>query len=327
MPQTNIDETLQCAIENGTLPLITIVGPTASGKTHRAVSLAKLLNAEIISGDSRQVYTGMDLGTGKDIEEYGDVSVHLIDIRPAGYKYNLHEFIHDFEDAETSIRSRGKNIILCGGTGLYVESILSGIKLPPVPENSELRNSLRNKSLEELTSILASMKHLHNITDIDTVARAIRAIEIQSYYAHNPQLAAQVDKNNAQRRDSLIILVDIPRDDRRQRISQRLDSRLMAGMEQEVQHLMQSGIEAEDLEYYGLEYKYVTQAITGKITHEEMHHNLEIAIHQFAKRQMTWYRGMQRRGYTLNPIQWNLPDDTFNFQVLTLLSTHINSSS
>ena len=316
-------EQIQRGIKHGTLPLITIVGPTASGKTHRAVSLAKLLNAEIISGDSRQVYKGMDIGTGKDIEEYGDVPVHLIDIRPAGYKYNLHEYIQDYTQAEADIRARKRNVILCGGTGMYVESILSGLQLPQVPENKQLRDSLRGKTLEQLTSILASMKTLHNTTDVDTEARAIRAIEIQTYYQENPHLQPQTDKDKATPRDSLLILVDIPREDRRRRISERLDSRLLQGMEQEVRSLLDSGIPADDLEYYGLEYKFVPQAIIGQISFEEMHRQLEIAIHQFAKRQMTWYRGMERRGFTLHPIPWNLPDDTFNSEVIARLSEYI----
>lgn len=320
------NELIQRAINNGTLPLITIVGPTASGKTHRAVSLAKTINAEIISGDSRQVYKGMDLGTGKDLDEYGDTPVHLIDIRPAGYKYNLHEFIQDFATAETDIRKRNRNIILCGGTGMYVESILSGIQLPQVPENTELRNSLKGKTLQQLTSILASMKTLHNTTDVDTAARAIRAIEIQTYYQQNPDIANKIDKSKATPRNSLIILVDIPREERRKRISERLDQRLIQGMEQEVRNLLDNGIPPENLEYYGLEYKYVTQAVTGQITSEQMRRQLEIAIHQFAKRQMTWYRGMQRRGYTLYPILWNLSEEDFNNRVLTLLNEYIAKS-
>lgn len=307
------------AILRGSLPLITIVGPTASGKTHRAVSLAKILNAEIISGDSRQVYTGMDLGTGKDLEEYGSVPYHLIDIRPAGYKYNLYEYISDFEKVETDIRSRGKNIILCGGTGMYVEAILSGLKLPEVPINTSLRNSLKDKSMKELTDILASQKTLHNVTDVDTCARAIRAIEIQTYYREHPQEAMAADKHTATPRKALNILINIPREDRRRRISQRLNSRILQGMEQEVRELLESGVAPADLEYYGLEYKYVTQAVTGRVTKEQMLHDLEIAIHQFAKRQMTWFRGMERRGFTLHPIDWNIPDYEFTTQVLHLL--------
>lgn len=260
-----MDRRIAQSIEAGTLPLITIVGPTACGKTHRAVSIAKAVNAEIISGDSRQVYKGMDIGTGKDMEEYGDVPVHLVDICPAGYRYNLHEFLRDYEASEREIRSRGRNIVLCGGTGMYVEAVLSGMRLPEVPENTDLRNSLKGKSLTELTEMLASMKRLHNVTDVDTCARAIRAIEIQKYYEAHPEAANQADRSKSERRPSVTILIDIPREERRKRISQRLDARLLQGMEEEVRRLLDSGISPENLEYYGLEYKYVTQAVTGKI--------------------------------------------------------------
>lgn len=306
-------------VSGGKLPLIAVVGPTASGKTHRAVSLAKALNAEIISGDSRQVYRGMDIGTGKDMEEYGEVPVHLIDICPAGYKYNLHEYLRDYAKAESDIRARGKNVILCGGTGMYVEAVLAGLSLPEVPENPELRRSLAGKSLEELTAILAAMKRLHNDTDVDTCARAIRAIEIQTYYQEHPQEADAADRRTAVPRPALIVMVDIPRDERRRRITERLDARLLDGMEQEVRSLIDSGVSPESLEYYGLEYKYVTQCVTGRISREQMRHDLEIAIHQFAKRQMTWYRGMERRGFTLHPVAWNLPEQEFTGRVTELL--------
>lgn len=301
------------------LPLIAIVGPTASGKTRRAVSIAAAFNAEIISGDSRQVYRGMDLGTGKDLEEYGDIPYHLIDICPAGYKYNLHEYLRDYEAAEADIRSRGKNVVLCGGTGMYVESVLSGMKLPEVPENKALRDSLADKTLSELKRMLGEMKQLHNVTDVDTCARAIRAIEIQQYYAEHPEAAVSADRARATRRRAVIIMVDIPREERRRRITQRLDDRLLAGMEDEVQSLLDSGVAGEDLEYYGLEYKYVTRCVTGKMTREEMRHDLEIAIHQFAKRQMTWWRGMERRGFTLHPVRWDLSDTDFLEQVKLIL--------
>ena len=320
--QTNA--ALSDAVRQGTLPLIAVVGPTACGKTRRAVQLARALNAEIISGDSRQVYRGMDIGTGKDLEEYGEIPVHLVDICPAGYKYNLHEFIRDYTHAEADIRSRGKNVILCGGTGMYVEAILSGLQLPEVPEDPELRNSLKDKSLEELTAQLASLKSLHNTTDVDTVARAIRAIEIQQYYLEHPDIARAADRSTATPRKALIILMDIPRERRRARITQRLDARLLEGMEAEVRTLLDSGIPAEDLEYYGLEYKFVTQAVTGKISREQMRHDLEIAIHQFAKRQMTWYRGMERRGFTLHPLAWDLPESSFVESVKTLLEKELD---
>jgi len=307
----------------GRLPLVAVVGPTACGKTRRAVSLAHALNAEIISGDSRQVYTGMDIGTGKDMGEYGSVPVHLIDIRPAGYRYNLHEYLCDYAAAEDDIRSRGKNVILCGGTGMYVEAVLSGMRLPHVPENKELRRSLQGRSLSELATMLQGMKTLHNVTDTDTCARAVRAIEIQEYYSRHPTEAVFADRQAVVRPEAVIILVDIDRDNRRQRISSRLDARLKEGLEMEVRTLLDSGLSPEDLEYYGLEYKFVTQAVTGKITRQEMHRKLETAIHQFAKRQMTWYRGMERRGFTLHPIPWNLSDQEFLSAAMDLIKAKL----
>lgn len=297
-----ISRYLDLSATDGSLPLIAIVGPTASGKTGRAVEMARLLNGEIISADSRQVYTSMDIGTGKDIEEYGEVPVHLIDIRPAGYKYNLHEFLNDYYRAYDDIRSRGKNVILCGGTGMYAEAVLSGMRLPEVPCNPELRDSLKGKSLEELTSVLASMKQLHNSTDVDTCARAIRAIEIQTYYDNHPELSTGIDKSKCTRPESVIFMVDISREERRRKISERLRARLQAGMIDEVKKLLDSGIAAEDLIYYGLEYKFITLHLIGQLSLEEMTKSLETAIHQFAKRQMTWYRGMERRGFTLIPL-------------------------
>lgn len=301
------------------LPIVAIVGPTASGKTHRAVSVAKAINAEIISGDSRQVYRGMDLGTGKDLDEYGTVPYHLIDIRPAGYKYNLHEYLQDFDKAEADIRARGRNIVLCGGTGMYVEAALGGLHLPQVPEDSELRARLQGKSLAELKQILSAMKVLHNDTDTDTCARAIRAIEIQQYYIDHPQEAAEADRHRSTPRDAVIVMVDIPRQERRDRISARLRQRLEDGMIEEVRALLQSGIAAADLEYYGLEYKYLTQHITGRLTEQQMVEGLETAIHQFAKRQMTWFRGMQRRGYTLHSLPWDMDEAEFVERVQQLL--------
>lgn len=297
--------------------LIVILGPTASGKTHRAVSLARAIDGEIISADSRQVYSGMDIGTGKDIYEYGDVPYHLIDICPAGYKYNLYEYLRDFDHVFADIKKRGKNAILCGGTGLYIESVLNGLKLPEVPENKELRDELSAYSLEELTKMLAAMKSMHNTTDVDNKKRAIRAIEIQTYYNAHPQAAAAAQPHPIS--DALIIGIDIDREVRRQRISQRLDARLLAGMVNEIQELIRLGVKPEDLSYYGLEYKFVTAYVTGKISKEEMHDMLEIAIHQFAKRQMTWFRGMERRGFKINWLPYNLSDEEFNKMVLKMI--------
>lgn len=298
-------------------PLIVITGPTASGKTRRAVELAKAIDGEIISADSRQVYRGMDLGTGKDIEEYGNVPVHLIDICPAGYKYNLYEFLRDYNHASADIESRGRRVILCGGTGLYVESVLKGLSLPEVPENPALRRLLEGKSLEELTEILAGMKSLHNVTDVDTAKRAIRAIEIQTYYAEHPEEATQAEPHPLT--DAIVVGVDIDRESRRRRITQRLHARLEACMIDEVRRLLDDGIPASDLIYYGLEYKFLTLYVTGALTREEMERGLEIAIHQFAKRQMTWFRGMENRGFPIHWLPYDLPTEEFTRKVIEML--------
>lgn len=280
--------------------LITVLGPTASGKTRFAVHLADRLGAEIISGDSRQVYRRMDLGTGKDLDDYriGDRSVpyHLIDIVEPGTKYNVFEYQRDFLEAYNDIHRRGRKAVLCGGTGLYIESVLRAYRLSPVPQNPELRERLADKSLEELTALLATYKSLHNTTDVDTAQRAIRAIEIEEYYRQTP-----LDRRPFPKIESLTLGVDVSREVRRERISQRLRKRLDEGMCGEVERLLAEGIKPEDLIYYGLEYKYVTLYVTGQITFDEMAQQLEIAIHQFAKRQMTWFRGMERRG---TPILW-----------------------
>ena len=280
--------------------LITVLGPTASGKTRFAVQLADRLGAEIISGDSRQVYRRMDLDTGKDLDDYriGDRSVpyHLIDIVEPGTKYNVFEYQRDFLEAYNDIHQRGRKAVLCGGTGLYIESVLRAYRLSPVPQNPELRERLADKSLEELTALLATYKSLHNTTDVDTAQRAIRAIEIEEYYRQTP-----LDRRPFPKIESLTLGVDVSREVRRERISQRLRKRLDEGMCGEVERLLAEGIKPEDLIYYGLEYKYVTLYVTGQITFDEMAQQLEIAIHQFAKRQMTWFRGMERRG---TPILW-----------------------
>ena len=296
---------------------LVITGPTASGKTARAVAAAREFNGEIISADSRQPYRGMDLGTGKDLDEYGDVPYHLIDICPAGYRYNLYEYLRDERAARRDITDRGKLPILCGGTGLYVESVLKGITLPEVPENPELRASLEDKSLEELTSILSRMKTLHNNTDVDTAKRAIRAIEICSYYEQHPEEAALTEPSPLS--DATIIGVAIDRESRRSRITARLYQRLANGMIEEVESLISSGIAPDDLIYYGLEYKYLTLYITGRLKRDEMIAALETAIHQFAKRQMTWFRGMERRGFTINWLPYDMPADEFTDAIGNLM--------
>lgn len=301
---------------------IAIVGPTASGKTRRAVSVARMLNTEIISADSRQVYRGMTLGTGKDLEEYGEIPCHLVDIADAGEKYNLHRYVTDFRRVEADMRSRGLTPVICGGSGMYVETVLAGVTLPEVPEDRALRDSLSGKSLQELTDILAGMKRLHNTTDVDTVQRAVRAIEIETYYKEHPEQAALADRSRAERSDALIIGIDIDRNSRRSRISRRLRERFDAGMLDEVRRLLDSGISPDDLIYYGLEYKFMTLHLIGKLSYDEMFKNLETAIHQFAKRQMTWFRGMERRGFTIHWLPWNLPEDEFLDRVRELISEH-----
>ncbi|MBQ2225873.1 MAG: tRNA (adenosine(37)-N6)-dimethylallyltransferase MiaA [Prevotella sp.] len=293
--------------------MITILGPTASGKTDIAAHLAYELGAEIISADSRQVYRGMDIGTGKDLEDYivngTPVPYHLIDICDAGAKYNLFQYQEDFLKAYDDITSRGVQPILCGGTGLYIESVLKGYHLSPVPQNPELRASLEGKSLEELTVMLKELKakagsNMHNKTDVDSCQRAIRAIEIESYNLENP-----IPVRDFPAIDSIIIGVNIDRDERRRKITNRLRKRLDDGMVDEIKQLLASGIPAEDLIYYGLEYKYITEYVIGKTSYDDMFRGLEIAIHQFAKRQMTWFRGMERRGFKIHWIDAMLPMD------------------
>lgn len=276
--------------------MLAVVGPTACGKTSLAVDMALAVDgAEIISADSRQVYRGMDIGTGKDIAEYTrdgvTVPTHLLDIVDAGEKYNLFEFQRDFLTSYEDIRSRGAFPVMCGGSGLYVESVLRGYRLLPVPENPELRARLEEKSLEELTAILAGYKSLHNNTDTDSKKRAIRAIEIEEYY-----LACPVEERSFPQVNALVVGVSVDREVRRERISRRLRERLKEGMVDEVRSLLDSGITPDQLIYYGLEYKYLTLYLTGAMKYDEMVHGLEIAIHQFAKRQMTWFRGMEKRG-------------------------------
>ena len=293
--------------------MITILGPTASGKTTLAAHLAAKTGAEIISADSRQVYRGMDIGTGKDLADYvvdgKKIPYHLIDICEPGTKYNLFRYQEDFLNAYEGIRNRGVKPILCGGTGLYIEAVLKGYSLSPVPQNAELRERLAGKSLEELTAMLVELKKktgstMHNRSDVDTAQRAIRAIEIEEHNLNNP-----MPERECPPIDSLIIGVDIDRDERRRKITNRLKARLEDGMVEEIQGLLRRGIPAEDLIYYGLEYKFVTEYVTGKLTYDEMFRQLEIAIHQFAKRQMTWFRGMERRGFHIHWLDASKPID------------------
>lgn len=301
------------------LQAIAVVGPTACGKTHRAVQIASALNGEILSADSRQVYCNMDLGTGKDLDEYGNVRYHLIDICPPGSKYNLHKYLRDFNRVYADVLARGKRPVICGGSGMYVEHALNGISLPDVPENTALRHSLASKSLDQLAAMLAGYKQLHNVTDIDTKARAIRAIEIQEYYLHHPEETESASRQGAKPIDALIIGLDIPREERRARISSRLKQRLDNGLIREIRDLLNSGIDAEDLIYYGLEYKFVTLHVMGELSYQEMFTQLETAIHQFAKRQMTWFRGMERRGSTIHWLPYDLDDAEFITRVSELL--------
>ena len=291
--------------------MITILGPTASGKTSVAAHLAAEVGGEIISADSRQVYRRMDIGTGKDLADYlvdgQPIPYHLIDIREPGTKYNLFEYQQDFYDVYQDIRHRGVVPILCGGTGLYIEAVLKGYKLSPVPQNQELRDSLEGKSLSELTEMLKELKekngsNMHNTTDVDSCQRAIRAIEIETYNLEHPTPRRELPPV-----ESLIIGIDIDREARREKITRRLKARLEEGMVDEVKALLDEGIPADDLIYYGLEYKFLTEYLTGVTSYDEMTKRLEIAIHQFAKRQMTWFRGMERRGFKIHWIDAMLP--------------------
>lgn len=299
--------------------LVTILGPTACGKTSLAVALADHLKTAVISADSRQVYRSMDLGTGKDLDEYmidgREVPYHLIDIVDAGYKYNVFEYQRDFLKVYEALRAEGQIPVLCGGTGMYLESVLRGYRLVEVPENKELRASLADKSLDELTEMLRCYKQLHNTTDVDTCKRAIRAIEIEEFYRANDVNVRQFPKIK-----SLTIGLDVSRELRRERISRRLRERLELGMVDEVRGILASGVSPEDLIYYGLEYKYLTLYIIGQLTYEEMVSQLEIAIHQFAKRQMTYFRGMERRGVPIHWIDSECPTDEKVEQICQLLS-------
>lgn len=286
--------------------LLAVIGPTASGKTAFAVRLALALGGEVISADSRQVYRGMDIGTGKDLEEYvvegQQVPCHLVDIVEAGYKYNVFEYQADFLRVWEDCRRRGVVPVLCGGSGLYVEAVLKGYKLLAVPVNEELRASLEGMPLPELAARLATYKKLHNTTEIDTPKRAIRAIEIEEYYRTHPY----EEKDFPQLRP-LIVGMEVSREVRRERITRRLHERLEQGMVEEVRQLLDSGVAPEDLIYYGLEYKYLTLYLTGKLSYDAMVEQLNVAIHQFAKRQMTWFRKMEREGFEIRWLDAGLP--------------------
>ena len=330
MPSYFVGQLFLCIFAPDMQKMITILGPTASGKTPVAARLAAEIGGEVISADSRQVYRRMDIGTGKDLADYTVsqrdssfvIPYHLIDIREPGTKYNLFEYQQDFFDVYQDIQSRGAVPILCGGTGLYIEAVLKGYHLSPVPQNQELRDSLEGKSLGELTQMLTELKaktgsNMHNKTDVDSCQRAIRAIEIETYNLEHPTPRRELPAV-----DSLIIGISIDRELRREKITRRLKARLESGMVEEVKALLDEGIPAEDLIYYGLEYKFVTEYLTGQLTYDEMFQCLEIAIHQFAKRQMTWFRGMERRGFKINRIDATLPIED---KIETIMSLYDNS--
>ena len=298
--------------------MIVITGPTASGKTARAVHLARAIGGEIVSADSRQVYRSMDIGSGKDLDEYGEVPYHMIDVAPAGEVFNLFRYLDEARAAIASIESRGKTPIVCGGSGMYVEALARGTILPRVPRNDDLRQRLDPLPLDELRSILASMKTLHNTSDTDTRARAIRAIEIQTYYRDHPE--ADTGRPSGPLVRPLIIGVDIDRNTRRERISRRLDQRLAAGMVDEVRALIDSGVDPDILIGYGLEYRFITRHLLGALSAAEMRRQLETAIHQFAKRQMTWLRGMERRGLPICWISASLPPREFTDSIISLMA-------
>ncbi len=296
-----------------------VLGPTASGKTTLAANLACKIQGEIISADSRQVYREMDLGTGKDIEDYTingvEIPYHLIDIVDPGYKYNVYEYQTDFFRVFEDIHKRGKFPVMCGGTGMYIEAVLSKFKMVHVPSDPDLRKLLEGKSLSELTTILSNFKKLHNKTDVDTVKRAIRGIEIETYYQNHPEIEIDLPDLNP-----LIIGVKIDRDLRRQKITNRLKSRIEEGMVDEVKTILANGVKPEDLIYYGLEYKFLTLYAIGKISYNEMFEGLNIAIHQFAKRQMTWFRKMERSGFNIHWMNATDPIDERVESILKLLN-------
>ena len=329
MPSYFVGQLFLCIFAPDMQKMITILGPTASGKTPVAARLAAEIGGEVISADSRQVYRRMDIGTGKDLADYTVsqrdssfvIPYHVIDIREPGTKYNLFEYQQDFFDVYQDIRQRGAWPILCGGTGLYIEAVLKGYQLSPVPQNPELRASLEGKTLDELTQLLKDLKAktgstMHNKTDVDSCQRAIRAIEIETYNIEHPTPRRELPPV-----PSVIIGVNIDREARREKITRRLKTRLEEGMLEEVRALLDEGIPADDLIYYGLEYKFVTEHLTGRLTYDEMFQRLEIAIHQFAKRQMTWFRGMECRGFTIHWIEALQPMEDKVAEILKIVNS------
>lgn len=306
--------------------LLCVLGPTASGKTALAVRMAAELGGEVISADSRQVYRGMDIGTGKDLEEYDyegrSIPYHLIDIVDAGYKYNVFEYQQDFVKVWKDCKNRNVFPVLCGGSGLYLEAVLKAYRLLAVPVNEALRKTLENKSLSELSAILSTYKRMHNTTDVDTVKRAVRAIEIEEYYKLHSCIGEEFPEIHP-----LIVGVDVSREVRRARIDKRLQERLKNGMVEEVQRLLEQHVAPEDLIYYGLEYKYLTLYLTGRLAYKDMVEKLNIAIHQFAKRQMTWFRKMERQGFPIHWIDGNLPMNEKVMLVRKLMEAGCQSSS
>lgn len=299
--------------------MVTILGPTASGKTEVAVNLALKLNGEVISADSRQVYRKMDLGTGKDLQEYRingvDVPFHLIDIADAGYQYNVFEFQRDFLKVYQTIKEKGSFPVMCGGSGMYLEAVLKGYRLIQVPVNEERRAELQLLSLEELVKILKIYKSINNTSDTENKKRAVRAIEIEEFCSSHPDTDLSFPTIN-----SLIIGIKFDRDSRRRRITARLKQRIDNGMIDEVQKLLDNGLKPEDLTYYGLEYKYITLYITGELTYDGMFTGLNTAIHQFAKRQMTWFRKMERDGYKIRWLDGYMPTSEKTDKILSWLN-------
>ncbi len=299
---------------------ITILGSTATGKTTIAVHLAVCLDGEVISADSRQVYKGMDIGTGKDLSEYivdgKQIPYHLIDIVKPGYQYNVFEYQQDFIKAYQSVSKKSKTPVLCGGSGMYIEAVLKGYRLTSVPVNDLLRKELENYPMDALEKRLKSLKAIHNRSDLDTKKRAIRAIEIAEYEKSHPVSEVQVTPP-----ESLIIGIYFEREERRKRIEQRLHARLKEGMVEEVEELMRNELSPEQLVYYGLEYKWITLYLLGELTYKEMVQKLLVAIHQFAKRQMTWFRKMEKNDFQIHWINGRMPLKKKSEKIIGLYKT------